>query len=368
LKPKILFILHLPPPVHGAAIVGKFIKQSEKVKETFNCDFINLSTSSEMEEIGKGGIKKLINVLKLQLKVLKSLLSRNYSLCYLTLTAAGVGFFKDLTIITILKLFNKKIVFHFHNKGVNESSRSWHRNILYKFAFQNTKSILLSPKLYLDFKKYIQPKDVYYCPNGIPTINTSDVTSTISTHSKIKILFLSNMIAEKGVYLLLEACKRLKNKKIEFECHFVGSWTNISETEFKNFTLEFNLHHHVFSHGPLYGYDKQKLYINSDIFVLPTFYKNESFPLVLLEAMNYSLPIISTHEGGIPDIVIDNETGYLVPPIIDELVLKLEVLINDPDLGKKLGNAGKQRFLEFYTIEKFEKNFVEVLDSIINNN
>ena len=53
---KILFIAPLPPPVHGSSMVSKYIKESTLIQESFDCDFVNLSTSRTMDEIGKGGL------------------------------------------------------------------------------------------------------------------------------------------------------------------------------------------------------------------------------------------------------------------------------------------------------------------------
>ena len=65
MKPTILFILHMPPPVHGASMMGKYIKDSRKVNETFDCKFINLSMAQSINDIGKAGFKKLIKFIKL---------------------------------------------------------------------------------------------------------------------------------------------------------------------------------------------------------------------------------------------------------------------------------------------------------------
>jgi len=65
--------------------------------------------------------------------------------------------------------------------------------------------------------------------------------------------------------------------------------------------------------GAKYGRDKRLSLTGADIFVLPTYYPSECFPLVLLEAMQCGLPVVSTYEGGIPDIVEHGRTGYLCP-------------------------------------------------------
>ena len=104
--------------------------------------------------------------------------------------------------------------------------------------------------------------------------------------------------------------------------------------------------------------------MKSDIFVLPTY--NDCFPLVLLEAMSFSLPIISTFEGGIPDIVNDELTGYLVQQR-DSVALaeKIELLIQNPDLRKKMGIAGRKIFLQKFTLDKFENRLISILQPVI---
>ena len=55
MKNSILFVLHLPPPVHGAAMVGKYIKDSKLINSEFGCHYINLTIASSLEDIGKVG-------------------------------------------------------------------------------------------------------------------------------------------------------------------------------------------------------------------------------------------------------------------------------------------------------------------------
>ena len=63
MKSKILFILHLPPPVHGSSMVGQYIKDSKVVINTsFDAQYINLSTSKTIDEIGKNPLLKLVDI------------------------------------------------------------------------------------------------------------------------------------------------------------------------------------------------------------------------------------------------------------------------------------------------------------------
>ena len=98
----------------------------------------------------------------------------------------------------------------------------------------------------------------------------------------------------------------------------------------------------------------------SDIFVHPTL--NDCFPLVLLEAMQNSLPIITTDEGGIPDIVLDKKTGYIVPKANSQaLAEKIEILINNAELRLQMGDTASQRFNDLFTLEEFESRICNKL-------
>lgn len=363
-KSKLLFVLHLPAPIHGAAMVGKFIKESKLINSTFDADYINLSTSTNLRSLRRGGIGKLLIVLSIQYKVFLALISKHYDLLYMTLTATGPGFYKDLFIVALLKLFRKQLVYHFHNKGISNRQNNKINDLLYQFAFKNTRSILLSPHLYADISKYVKKEDVFFCANGIPVTaeNTLPSIRPIDQNHPCRMLFLSNMMVEKGVLVLLQACKILKEKGLEFECHFVGEWFDVTEFEFNNIVHAYGLDHQVFAHGKKYGEDKLTFFRNTDVFVFPTYYHNETFGLVNLEAMEFGIPIISTLEGGIPDVIIDGETGFLVPQRnVTALADKIELLIRQPELRIKLGQAGKKRFSELFTIDKFEKNLVSIL-------
>jgi len=366
MKPKILFILHLPPPIHGAALMGSYINNSEKIKDDFECNFINLSASKSIESIGKLGIKKALFFIQLLIATTKALLQKKYDLCYVTITSNGTAFYKDFFVIFILKIFRKNILLHFHNRGVEKGTRANKFNrYLYNFVLggKKTRVILLSPLLYYDIKQYVEPARIYYCANGIPTDYNSISDLPVSKNdAPIRLLFLSNIIVTKGVFLLLDACAQLKKKNIAFECHFVGDWLDITEASFNQKVTEMNLSNNVFAHGKKYDQEKNVFYKQSDIFVFPTLYDLEAFPLVLLEAMQFELPVIASNVGGIPDIVIDNETGYIVlKDNVNDLVDKLICLINDPMLQKRMGLAGKKRFEENFTINQFEERMVKIM-------
>ncbi len=363
---KILFILHIPPPIHGSSIIGQQIKESKVINDKFECKYVNLGTSKSVDEIGKNHFSKIFIYLNILFSTTKNLIYFRPDLCYIAITAKGVAFYKDAIIAILVKLFGVKVIYHFHNKGVSNYQHKFWYNILYRLVFKNSSVILLSKYLYYDIKKYVAESDVYYCPNGIPDSNYVR-KYTKKNNNVVRLLFLSNLIESKGVYILLEACKILKDRNLHYECVFIGAEGDISRNNIERRIKNLDLNTIVQYVGPKNGYEKHNYLENSDIFILPTYYYYESFPLVILEAMQFSLPVISTFEGGIPDMVIDGETGFLCKQR-DAVCLadKIEILIEYPELRTKMGLAGRKRYEENFTLEHFEKRFIEILSKILN--
>ncbi len=354
----------MPPPIHGAAMMGKYIHDSKLVNDEFECRYINMSTSNKLNDIGKINLHKLFSLWSL-LKVIRKII-RDFSpgLIYLTPNASGKAFFKDFLIIQFVKCHCRNIVVHYHNKGISTNQDKWLYDKLHKKLFEDLKVILLSKELYPDISKYVMQEDVYYCANGIPMASVDPVLKKENS-AVFRFLFLSNMMRSKGVYTLLNACMLLKKKGFSFICTFIGDWKDITEIDFRKRVEALQLTNNVIAVGPKYGEDKQRLLSMADCFVFPTVYANEAFSLVLLEAMQHRLPCISTYEGGIPSIVDDEETGFLVEVHNEEMLCdKMKWMMENPDEAKKMGNKGWSKFQQEYTLEAFEQRFVNILKAL----
>ena len=368
MKPKILFIMHMPPPVHGAAMVGQYIHDSKLINGEFDCHYINLTTAKNLQDIGKVGMRKLFDFFKLLRKIRHEVKVVKPQLVYVTPNACGGAFYKDFVVVQMLKRLGCQVVVHYHNKGVTTHQDKWFDDALYKRFFKDIKVILLSECLYDDVKKYMKRDDVFVCGNGIPSASIESLVSApfdaAFPEDKIPhLLFLSNLLISKGVVVLLDALKILKEKGCCFTCDFVGGETvEMDATMFQNEVTKRGLEDMVVYHGRKYGKDKEAFLNAADIFVFPTFYHNECFPLVLLEAMQHRLPCVSTTEGGIPGIIDEGKTGFLVPKYNAAILAnKIEFLLSDSALRQRMGEAGREKFEKEFTLEVFEKRMVEIL-------
>jgi glycosyltransferase involved in cell wall biosynthesis len=145
---------------------------------------------------------------------------------------------------------------------------------------------------------------------------------------------------------ILEAIQLLNNPSVKFLLLGQGRDMELLQTEAKALGLENQF-------IPV-GYQKvtAPYYKLMDIFCLAS--AHEGFGLVAAEAMLHSLPVIATKVGGLADVVVDGETGFLVPPFSPEsLAQKIQELIDKPEHSKQMGEAGYQRAMEKFTATRY---------------
>lgn len=350
---RVLFILHIPPPVHGSSVVGQQICDSAVIHAGWTSEFVNLNTSPSTDAIGRVSLGKIFTYAGILARTLRALLFRRPRLAYIAITVKGGAFFKDALVVALVKLFCVPIVYHLHNKGVASCQDRRPYCWLYPWVFRRCRVILLSKHLYPDIARFVPEDAVEICPNGIPDA----AESFMRKHGKTEppaILFLSNLIESKGVFVLLEACALLKAQGLAFRAEFIGGEADVTADRFIARCQELGLNDEVSYLGKQYGVEKDTAFASASIFVLPTF--NDCFPLVLLEAMMWQLPVVATPEGGISEIVADGETGFLVPqrdaaPLADKLAL----LLRDGALREEMGNAGRKRYEAQFTPSRFER-------------
>ena len=112
------------------------------------------------------------------------------------------------------------------------------------------------------------------------------------------------------------------------------------------------------------------LHSSASVFVCPSIY--EPFGLVNLEAMACETAVVASRVGGIPEIVVDGETGYLVDydpenpdSFIADLAARVEQLLADPALATRMGKAGRERALQHFSWTAIAARTVELYDSLM---
>lgn len=366
-KPKkVLFVMPLPPPWHGSGLMSHLIRNSENINSSFICRYANLSTSRHTREIYKFSlwlsIKKGIRFFAAFVQTLWHLIFFRPSIAYLAITCHGIGFLKDMPFVILCKLFRCKIIIHQHNRGMAECVGKIPYRWLLPFVYRNTHVVLLSDKLYEDVSSVVRRNQISIIPNGIPDINFSEFPAPLNTVTTF--LFLSHLYRDKGISILLNACRQLVVENMSFKLLIIGGETPDYSRDTLFAEIErVGISNHVTYLGALYDEDKENVWRQSDVFVFPTL--KETFGLVLCEALQRGIPCIASDEGGISDIIEDGENGYLFEKgNAEELTMLMRRCIKNSMVAKSLRYKARSSYVEKYSSVVFEKNIINLINSI----
>ncbi len=138
----------------------------------------------------------------------------------------------------------------------------------------------------------------------------------------LRLLFLSNMIASKGYLDVLEAVRLLHERGVALHVDFAGRWTSDDDrAAFEQRVAAAGLGAVVTHHGGLTDRARIKaLYLDADVFLLPSYYPTEAQPLTIIEALNAGTPVVATRHAGIPDMVRADKEALFVPPQAPEAI------------------------------------------------
>mgnify|MGYP001166126645 CR=1 FL=1 len=365
MKPNILFLVQTPPPIHGASLRNQSLIDSELLNEKFNLIVFPLNFAKDVLDIGAISLRKILKSIFYFFKLFYCILVYNIDLVYFTISPVGGAFYRDILFVFLLKIFRKKILYHLRGKGIKkEANSSKMKRILYKYVFRNTKVICLSKIPTADIETVYKNKP-FIVNNGIKIeVDEDDIVEKYN--KPIKLLYLSNLASDKGIYDFLEAIKLINEKQIDFQADIIGKEYDVTFKDINKFLTENLLDKKVNVLGSKYGKEKFEYLLNSDIFIFPTYYKNEVFPGVILEAMQCAKSIITTFEASIPDILDQDINGILVEQRnIEKIAEKIELLIENKELRIKLGKNAREKFLKKYTLNHFENKMYDIFKELV---
>jgi glycosyltransferase involved in cell wall biosynthesis len=362
MKKRILFIVSLPPPVHGTTLMNQFVVNSRLLNSEFICSFLSLNFADSINDIGIFRFGKIWKMLTFSIKLIRCLIRIRPHLVYFTIAPVGGAFYRDAFFSLLIRILNSRVLYHLHGKGIANSSNSFIKRIIYRLTFKNSDVIVLAGSLISDISSIYSGRP-FILANGLPKF-FFERKETLSEPPTI--LFLSNLIRSKGIEIFLECIKQLNESGVSFKAKIVGAPYDISFEEVAKFLKDNSLLKKVKILGPLFGIEKEKVLSTSDLLLFPSYYQNEAFPITILEAMQAGVPVIASNNGAIAEIIENEKTGFIVPMHnISELKAKSELLIRNPSLRSQMAIAAKERFDRLYTIEIFERNIFGIFKQIL---
>lgn len=239
----------------------------------------------------------------------KLLLNRKILVVHIHGSSNGSFYRKYLLFLWVKYIFGKKVVYHMHGGGFGRFySRSGPllKGLITHFVNKSDALVCLSKSWQEYFSQHFNPKAVIIINNPIERVDGIKLEKI----DRVEFLFLGKISEQKGVFDLLHI---IEQNKTAFRDKAVFKFGGNGETDrLAKYVVQHQLEELVFFEGWVTGSHKHALLSSAHVYILPSY--AEGLPISILEAMNYGLPVISTHVGGIPEIVFNQINGFLVAP------------------------------------------------------
>ena len=297
------------------------------------------------------------------------------------------------------KLFRIPLVLNFHGAELLLiRKKKWVKPFL-KFAIGQAQAVFANSSFTAAKIKAIRNVDVEWSPYGT-TLETKDerrktkelqgekggslplasATASATPSSggtpqhpvvgKFKVLFVGRHIERKGICYLIEAAKHLSADKFEIRIVGEGDLTEELKAQAAQLEGDKNAARIVFT-GKLVAPELAREYREANVFVLPAIVDHkgdtEGLGVVLIEAMELGLPIVASDVGGIPDVVVNDESGILVPekdPVaLADAIKRIE---SDPQYTARLLEGARNRIAEHFTWDNITRRQIEIYEQLTN--
>lgn len=266
----------------------------------------------------------------------------------------------------LLSGYSGKVIVSWHSDVVKQKKLLRLYKPLMKYLLNRADCILVATEGHISCSEFL-PEYRHKCrilPYGINPADYLNIqkipflTEKATNPESIKVFFTGRLVYYKGVDVLINAFRNVKNN-----CELFIAGTGIIESKLKEKVRKYGLNDRVHFLGFLPDKQLKQAFSDCDIFVLPSVERSEAFGIVQLEAMIYGKPVINTSlPSGVQYVSIHETTGITVKPYNShELADAINILRKNKNLRERLGKNGQKRVLEYFN----EKNIIQDLYKII---
>lgn len=364
MKDKIIITAPIPPPIHGMSLATKMLIDGLSQYESVVIDTAMDKEVIATKQPSPFALKRFTKIICKLFGDTFKMLTTNYRLHYLCAGADFRGIVRYLPYVLLSRLKGKPYVIHVHNgsfKTTYDSASERKRRVI-RFMFGNAAVVIaLGESLKYMFEGVVDKERILVVENCVDNeffATQNEITQKMSkVGKKVKILYLSNLMRDKGILELMDAVSQMEN----CELHIAGAIEKSEETRKQIEVMLKKYDQKFIYHGVVSGVAKKELLLECDIFALPSRYKIEGQPISILEAYANGLAVVTDPKcGGVRDIFSDGVNGYhCVSSDAESIRVALE---------KSSTNLSK--FIEpnyLYAKSKFKRSdFVERVSNIFN--
>lgn len=346
--PKVLVIATSHKTRGGITSVVK-AHETGKQWRKFHCKWIET-------HIDKGIFHKLLYLMKGFISYL--FLLPNYNIIHIH-TSEPTSAIRKCPFMWWAKLWKKKVIIHFHAFSPDTTIRGkWQK--VYQYLFTEADVVIVLSNMWKDYVN-----KTFHLGDKVQVVyNPCTTTITNKTYLKKKqILYAGTINKRKGYADMIKAFSLIAKQYPDWQIVFAG---NGEVEQGKALTKELNITTQTVFLGWVNGEAKDKAFKEATIFCLPSY--AEGFPMAVLDAWAYGLPVITTPVGGIPDIAKDGENLLLFNPgDIKMLAHQIERMITDSTLRENISKESIKLAQTTFNIDTINRQIGEIYERLSAN-
>ncbi len=309
---KVVALVSVPPPVAGQSMATLLLLEA---LESADVDVVTINIGRSIADDGglRGRLERCAGVVRIWTRFLFQAVKsgrEGHPILYAQLGQSQQSMLRDLVPLLLAKALRWPVIGHVHGGAWRNGLDGLPRplRVVYESAVAAIDTVVvLTPRLAAMFDGVVDPKRIQVVGNGVSAEveAASGERPARFDETTPMVLFLSNLLPEKGYGTVIEAARLASERALGWRFVLAGSIPpGVTLTSLPPNT-EFL--------GPIHGREKIEALSEASVFVLPTEYSVEGEPIAILEAMHFGLPIVTCDQGGICDIV-GPEEGELVQP------------------------------------------------------
>jgi glycosyltransferase involved in cell wall biosynthesis len=361
-KRAVLMLSQEPPPFHGSTVMTVTLR---RVLQTLGHEVVLIDRrfSRDVGEIGQFTARKGLQVVGLLIRVATATRNHNRSPLIFFSTNRPGSFLVDCLIGEVLRVQRTTVIHYIHTRGYTDlAARGW----LWKFLVARLlqlahEVVVLGPSLEDDIRPWLRPGTrLSSVPNTVPD---RQPIATVRSESKRTVLFMSNLLEEKGGLTFANVAVELASSFPQIDFRIAGAHGDLRHVEdIREVISRAGMGNRIFLLGPV-GDEKWALFERSKVLVFPSSYVYEAQPLTILEAMSYGVPTIAFDVGGIRDLIVEGVNGRLVPPgDVPALARGISELLSDSAAVDILQRGASQQYQREFAEASYAAKWGRILD------
>jgi len=242
--------------------------------------------------------------------------------------------------------------------------------ILFSFVVYNTEEKILrkankvttvshSTGREIEYYYNLSNKDITVIGNGV---DETFFSPKHNENNEINVLYAGRLDQKKGLLELVQSAREICSTYENVNFKIAGDGPFLSKL--LNYINKNDLSERVLLYGHVDRNALRRLYQNSSIFLLPSYY--EGLPNVILEAMSCGLPIIATDVGGISEVVHEGDNGFLIQPQDhNQITNSLKTMIDNKSLREKMGKKSRSNIIKYNTWNEVSNRYIRLYEELL---